>query len=281
MEPLAENLGTATAASNFFRSIGGVFGVALFGAIYATLLPRKVGELLHIPVGPLRLSHLTPQAIAAMPAHVQASVKVAMTDSLQTIFLVGAPLAAIAFALSWFLPEVELREVVRAGGDNMDVIPSPEQRSSLAEVEFALERLVSREDRLDAYPRLAARAGIELSAQACWLLFRFAELSVATRAQLGAHYKVDPDDFDESLAELERAGFVSLGDEDQIDVTPPGGLAMAALVEARRAAFEELLEGWDPGAHPELEVLIRRLATNVMADDDHFLRAVRPVSRST
>ena len=53
---------------------------------------------------------------------------------------------------------------------------------------------------------------------------------------------------------------------------------MAKLVDARRAAFEDLLEGWDPAAHPELETLVRRLAVDVMADDDHFLRADRPPS---
>jgi len=271
-----ENLGTATSSSNFFRSIGGVFGVALFGAIYATLLPSKVGELLHIPVGPLRLSHLTPAAISQMPPQVRASVKLAITDSLQTIFLVGAPLAAIAFFLSWLLPEVELRKVVRAGGDNMDVIPSPEQRSSLAEVEFALERLVAREDRRDSYRALGARAGIELSGQASWLLFRFEELSVTNRSQLTAHYKVAPEVFEESLDELARAGYLVIGAAGEIDVTPEGDRAMSQLVEARRAAFEELLEGWDPASHPELEALVRRLASKVMADDDHFLRAVSP-----
>jgi EmrB/QacA subfamily drug resistance transporter len=276
-----ENLGTATAASNFFRSIGGAFGVALFGAVFATLVPSKVGTALHLPVGPLQLSHVTPSSIAQMSAPVQAAVKHAITSSLQTIYLIGAPLGAIAFGLSWLLPEVELRQVVRAGGDNMDVIPSPEQRSSLAEVQFSLERIVGREDRRDAYGRLAARAGLLLSAQATWLLFRFGELRVHSRAALAAHYKVDPSLFDESLAELEVAGYLVLGEDGDLEVTVAGEEAMAKLVEGRRAAFEELLEGWDPAAHPELESLVRQLAAKVMADDDHFLRAAKLRSAGT
>jgi EmrB/QacA subfamily drug resistance transporter len=270
-----ENLGTSTAASNFFRSIGGVFGVALFGAIFATLVPSTVGSLLHIPVGPLQLSHLTPQAIDQMSPAVQLAVRQAITDSLHTIFRVGAPLAAIAFGLSLLLPEVKLREVVRAGSDNMDVIPSPEERSSLSEVQFSLERMVAREDRRDAYGTLAARAGLELSAQATWLLFRFHALSIGTRAGLAAHYKVAPEVFDASLGELVDAGYLEIDDAGAISVTPEGDQAMGQLVEARRAAFERLLEGWDPREHPELEVLIQQLADKVMADDDHFLRAAR------
>jgi hypothetical protein len=81
---------------------------------------------------------------------------------------------------------------------------------------------------------------------------------------------------DGSLRELAAADYLLLGPGGEITVTDAGVEAMAQLVEARRAAFEDLLEGWDPAAHPELEALVRRLATDVMADDDQFLRAVRP-----
>ena len=41
------DLGTATAGATFFRSIGGSFGVAVFGAIFANLLPHNLASELH------------------------------------------------------------------------------------------------------------------------------------------------------------------------------------------------------------------------------------------
>jgi len=37
-----EDLGAATAGANFFRSIGGSFGTAVFGALYVNALPHQL-----------------------------------------------------------------------------------------------------------------------------------------------------------------------------------------------------------------------------------------------
>src|SRR6266568_2614275 len=69
-------LGVATSGATFFRSIGGSFGTAIFGAIFANVL---VGNL---------ASH---------------------AESIQTVFLVAVPIAALAFLATWFIPQVELK----------------------------------------------------------------------------------------------------------------------------------------------------------------------------
>jgi len=52
------------------------------------------------------------------------------------------------------------------------IVSTPEDRSSLEEVELAPERIIGSEDRAAVYANLAIRARIELAPQACWLLFR-------------------------------------------------------------------------------------------------------------
>src|SRR6202163_734821 len=43
-----EQLGTATSGATFFRMIGGSFGTAVFGAIFANLLATNVIHALHL-----------------------------------------------------------------------------------------------------------------------------------------------------------------------------------------------------------------------------------------
>ncbi len=106
-------MGTATAAVNFFRSMGGALGVAIFGAILSNrlnvYLPRFVppGASTGIEGGRLRVS---PERLAALPADVHNGVVEAFANSLGDVFLWAVPLALVGFLVSWFLKEVPLRE---------------------------------------------------------------------------------------------------------------------------------------------------------------------------
>ncbi|HXF74435.1 MAG TPA: MDR family MFS transporter [Actinomycetota bacterium] len=106
------HLGTATSAVNFFRSIGGTLGVALYGAIFSAVfrsrLPRGIG------VDPSRLSD-SPQAIRALPDAARALVTGAIADAVHVVFLVALPLALLGLAVVLFLPEVPLRETAHLG----------------------------------------------------------------------------------------------------------------------------------------------------------------------
>jgi EmrB/QacA subfamily drug resistance transporter len=107
------DLGIATAGATFFRSIGGSFGTAVFGAIFANVLGGRLADALrgvHIPPGlegtvnPARLAHLPPPLLSA--------VVNAYASTIQTVFLVAVPIAAVAFLLTWLLPEIQLRHTV-------------------------------------------------------------------------------------------------------------------------------------------------------------------------
>ena len=56
---------------------------------------------------------------------------------------------------------------------------------------------------------------------------------------------------------------------------PPGTTAIDRLTAARRDSMTELLEGWDPEAHPEVVEMVRHLAKALLADDDKLLADAR------
>jgi EmrB/QacA subfamily drug resistance transporter len=108
------DLGAATSASTFFRSMGGAVGVAVFGA----LLSHRLRELLpNLPAGAGapgagtdsgRLLG-TPDAIHRLPPPVNDAVVEAFAESLQTVFLAAVPFALAGFLVVLFLPELRLR----------------------------------------------------------------------------------------------------------------------------------------------------------------------------
>jgi EmrB/QacA subfamily drug resistance transporter len=106
------DLGVATSAATFFRSMGGTIGTAVFGAILAAVLHARLAE--RLPVGTtdrLSLDELTssPATIHALDPQLRDSVVTSFVDALQLVFVVAAPFTLLAFALTWLLEEMPLR----------------------------------------------------------------------------------------------------------------------------------------------------------------------------
>jgi EmrB/QacA subfamily drug resistance transporter len=104
-------LGVATSGATFFRSIGGSFGTAIFGAIFANLLVGNLANHLHgikLPSG-FTSANVTPAMLDLLPAAVRHGFTAGYAESIQTVFLVAAPIAFLAFLATWLIPQVELR----------------------------------------------------------------------------------------------------------------------------------------------------------------------------
>ena len=71
----------------------------------------------------------------------------AYADSLETVFLAAVPVAAVAFLISWLLPQVPLRKTV-AATDPGQTFGMPTDRSSAQELERGLGVLAGRQDRV-------------------------------------------------------------------------------------------------------------------------------------
>jgi EmrB/QacA subfamily drug resistance transporter len=105
-------LGVATSGATFFRSIGGSFGTAIFGAIFSNVLVGNLIRHLHgtsLPHG-FSSANATPALLAHLPAAVHQAFVAGYAESIQTVFIVAVPIAALAFLATWLIPQVELRQ---------------------------------------------------------------------------------------------------------------------------------------------------------------------------
>jgi EmrB/QacA subfamily drug resistance transporter len=103
-------LGVATSGATFFRSIGGSFGTAIFGAIFANVLVGNLARHLHgvsLPPG-FSAASATPALLKHLPAAIHQGFVAGYAESIQTVFIVAVPIAALAFLATWLIPQVEL-----------------------------------------------------------------------------------------------------------------------------------------------------------------------------
>ncbi|HEX4254254.1 MAG TPA: DHA2 family efflux MFS transporter permease subunit [Streptosporangiaceae bacterium] len=110
-----EDLGSATAANNYFRQIGGTVGSGIVGAAFASRLTSKISHS-HLPPGAAaklgNVQALTPEKLDALPKAVHSALVAAYAYALPPIFLALVPVLAAAFVLSFFLKEKRLRTTV-------------------------------------------------------------------------------------------------------------------------------------------------------------------------
>jgi EmrB/QacA subfamily drug resistance transporter len=113
-----QDIGVATSTATFFRSVGGSFGVAIFGTIFAT---RLADELARFPQSvTARLGsgvHLSPEQAKHLPPAVHADFLQAFAHALHGVFLFGMVLAVVPFLLSWLLKEVPLRTTLASAAE--------------------------------------------------------------------------------------------------------------------------------------------------------------------
>jgi EmrB/QacA subfamily drug resistance transporter len=102
------DIGTATSGATFFRSIGGSFGTAVFGAVWAARLASELAGFL--PPGKAGSDPTTSMAsIQALPPELQSQVLAAFAKAIDATFMVAVPIMAAAFILAIFVPQVPLR----------------------------------------------------------------------------------------------------------------------------------------------------------------------------
>ena len=119
-------LGVATSGATFFRSIGGSFGTAIFGAIFANVLVGNLASHLHglsLPAG-FSAADVTPAVLGHLPAAVHAGFVAGYAESIQTVFLIAVPIALLAFLATWLIPQVELKQWAAPAASTADAQPA-------------------------------------------------------------------------------------------------------------------------------------------------------------
>jgi EmrB/QacA subfamily drug resistance transporter len=132
-------LGVATSGATFFRSIGGSFGTAIFGAIFSNVLISNLSNHLHgvsLPAG-FTSSDVTPAALDHLSATVRAGFVSGYAESIQTVFLIAVPIALLAFLASWLIPQVELKSWASAAS----AAPTAEANAAAVDAASGLDEI--------------------------------------------------------------------------------------------------------------------------------------------
>ncbi|WP_433215182.1 MDR family MFS transporter [Dactylosporangium sp. CS-047395] len=109
-----KDLGVASSTATFARSIGGAFGVAVFGAIFNHRLHAILGERLGTGAADKLASggggaRIDPQTLAQLPAPVRTAVIDAIAGATSSVFLWSTVAAVLVPVLAFFIREVALR----------------------------------------------------------------------------------------------------------------------------------------------------------------------------
>ncbi|MFD0904141.1 MFS transporter [Actinomadura sediminis] len=106
------DLASTTSGLSFFRNLGGAMGVAAFGSVLTNRLGDEMAEGARaagvpLPSGGDGLG--SPDQIAALPEPIKHIVLIAFNNAVETVFLIGVPVAVLGFLVVLGLKELPLR----------------------------------------------------------------------------------------------------------------------------------------------------------------------------
>ena len=172
------------------------------------------------------------------------------------MFLAASGLAVLAFALTWLLREVPLRETAAAEGIG-ESFASPREERSDRELERIISSIVRGDARGPDLPRIVERSGVELSPAEAWLLGRLSSAD-------------EPDAAPARIARL-TTRLVALGylSPDSaaggLELSDKGREAHARLVESGRSELTRLVSE-QLGEEDELAPVLRRAAASLVSE---------------
>jgi EmrB/QacA subfamily drug resistance transporter len=271
------DLGTATSSVTFFRTIGGSFGVAIFGSIFSNRLMTELAATLRGVPLPAGFSpagaQANPALLKKLPGALRTDIVHAYVLSFHTVFLGAVPVAAAAFVLTWFLREVPLRSTAGATDLGEGLGATSAQRSSAEEIERALLRLADGDLRKHGYTRVAELCGLDLPPGSCWVLARLAKRGGRVAGtDLAREAGVSVDHGRPYVDKLVDAGYVRR-DDGILDLTPAGSAAADRFFTTARDGLERLLSGWSPEQHADLARMLDKLSRALLGEqaDEHLI----------
>ncbi|MFI9504412.1 MFS transporter [Nocardia sp. NPDC052566] len=110
------DMGVSTAASTFFRQMGGTLGVAVFLTILFNLLPHRIVDAFGGALPPgfdaTRLAELqtNTSGMAALPDEVRVPILVGFTDAMHGVFYTAAAVSLLACFVLLFMKEIPLQD---------------------------------------------------------------------------------------------------------------------------------------------------------------------------
>ena len=250
-----DDLGVATSSASLFRSMGGSLGTAALGAVFTA---RLTDELAGTPAARVTGGAANPAAIQQLPAAIRDTYTGAFSNSLDTVFLVGAAILAVAFLLSWLIEERPLRQTVETAGVG-EAFAAPSSGDSLRELTRELARLLGRERSQAFIERTADASGVGLPAPAAWLLVQAHEgADLDDPDAITKNRPIDAAWVDEQVGLLNERGFA-----DDHQLTEPGHETAERLLATTREGLSALVADWTPSEDPHLNDAIARIAAEL------------------
>ncbi len=145
------DMAATTSGVSFFRSLGGAVGVAAFGAILTNRLSAEMADMMraaNIPPSADTVSLGSPDQIQHLPEPIKHIILEAFTRGLETVFIVGVPIALLGFVATLLLKELPLR------GSTAPPEPAakPLAKDDLVLAGLLLELVAQRVERTNARP---------------------------------------------------------------------------------------------------------------------------------
>ena len=150
-----DQLGVATASTQFFRNVGSTVGVAIFGTLMTSGLPGAIAS--HLPPGMRERAQqmggsatgaiLDPEQLKNLPAPLVQAIRAGLADRLHIVFMAGLPLTVIAIVVTLFIRAIPLRThhggPDEAGGESVDAMPARPGRHQRSPMMRSRRRRVS------------------------------------------------------------------------------------------------------------------------------------------
>jgi MFS family permease len=267
-------LGAATSGVTLARGIGGSLGTAIFGTVFSTQLQSNLTSSLtglhaHLSESLVRQissgGRLTGTQVLRLPASVRAAYEHAYVHSLSPVFVLAAGVAVAGFLLSLFVIERPLRAAAAASTGLEDSLAAPRSPDSLAEIERALTKVTTPDERRRFRSQVADRAGVEMSPGAIWALIRIDEHGSTRARTMAIEEGVQPERIAHVLQEL-RGQQLIIGEDGASQLTAAGRKQTERIVTARRVLLTEALAGEGDARDPELDGLLHRLSRELCGE---------------
>jgi EmrB/QacA subfamily drug resistance transporter len=264
------DLGVATSAVTFFRTLGGAFGAAVFGSLYSNFLSGRLPEAIAATRGAVTPQDAsTPTALHQLSERTIQPVVHAYAESIGQVFGWAAPVALLGLLIALMIPQVALHGSLKPGAADLgEGFGMPESPSAEERLASRIARLVYA-DHGRPVMELVEDADLGLDEGRTWAL-----LQVHGRARAGqpaslrgiarAH-RVPPILLQPTFESLLRSGHLG-GSLAHLTMTASGTAAMHELGAHFKRWIVARLEGIDDVDEPVIDAAIQRIIQRLLAE---------------
>lgn len=270
-----EDLGLATSGVTFFRVVGGTFGAAIFGALFANFLSRRIGAALSAGGVPAASVH-SPSSLHRLPHNVATPIVRAYAGSLAQVFLCAAFIALVGFIFALFLREAPLTDIHDSPGCLGDGFAVPRTKSPEDVLETAVGHLLAEAPKVKL-DDIAEQPDCELDVAGLWGVLRIYQyqrfFEVARLTDIAGHLHVPPQVLQPVFDRLIETGY-AVRDGDRLSLTASGQRqvdSVSGLI--RRWLTDHLAVSADLAAQPghdEFDAALRRVTDGVLVQRDWY-----------